>query len=160
MQQLCNNIRKDDAYARYIENPADKAVKDTVIRHMAEMVAVEHLGILKKEKELEKFRRENSLLEGLVPKKAANKEKIIAEVGVDKYVDTIMKQKDFKEAVENLEPHRMCIFIYGNKANDLAVKFDKQITQLAQAQKQQNSIADKEVVNQKQAEAEVSGPIA
>ena len=160
MQQLCNNIRNNDAYARYIDNPKDKAVKDTVIRHMAEMVAVEHLGILKKRRQLEERTKNNPLLGGMVPKTTADKEKIIAEVGVDTYVDTIMKQKDFKEAVENLEPHKMCSFIYGNTANDLAVKFDKQITQLAQDKKQQNSIADKEVVNQKQAEAEVSGPIA
>ena len=53
MQQLCNNIRNNDAYARYIDNPKDKAVKDTVIRHMAERVAVEHLGILKKRRQLE-----------------------------------------------------------------------------------------------------------
>ena len=160
MQQLCNNIRNNDVYARYIDNPKDKAVKDTVIRHMAEMVAVEHLGILKKRRQLEERTKNNPLLGGMVPKTTADKEKIIAEVGVDTYVDTIMKQKDFKEAVENLEPHKMCSFIYGNTANDLAVKFDKQILKIAQEKKQQNSIADKEVVNQKQAEAEVSGPIA
>lgn len=152
MQQLCNNIRNDDAYARYIENPTDQAVKDTVVRHMAEMVAVEHLGILKKRQQLQERTKDNPLLGGMVSKAPENAKNIIAEVGVDKYVDLIMNQKDFKEAVENLEPHKMCIFVYGDAARNLAVQFDRQIMQIAQAQKQQNSIAHKEAVDQKQAE--------
>ena len=100
MQQLCNNIRNDDAYARYIENPTDQAVKDTVVRHMAEMVAVEHLGILKKRQQLQERTKDNPLLGGMVSKAPENAKNIIAEVGVDKYVDLIMNQKDFKEAVD------------------------------------------------------------
>lgn len=147
-KQLCENICKDNVYAEYIENPENQAVKDTVVRHMAEMVAVEHLGIIDKRQQLVEFAEKNALIEGIGPRPNKN-DKMLVAGGVDKHVELIMNQEEFKKAVENLHPNNMCNFVYGNGAKDIAAKIDKKIMQAAASKlKEQQKSGQKQMSNE------------
>lgn len=155
-QQLSGKILSDnDVYAKYIENPEDQAVKDTVVRHMAEMVAVEHLGIVRKRHDYLQNIDKNTIFNGLLSMKIENEEKSIADAGIGKYVDSIMQQKEFKEATDPMSPHKMSIFVLGNGAKDIAVKIDKQILKEASAHQKQKDVQtqlsnEKKLSNQNQ----------